>query len=281
MSEAPDLTQQSEAEVPQDGAVQPGEGVEGEAEQPETATAAEDGEDGEHEGDEDEGQPKRRRPGKYQRTVQRLEAELREMRMALMQRGTGPAEPAQQPAVPAAEAPPKVEDFPDYEAYLLARAKYEVRQDFQKEARAAQERRIREQQQARQAEVTQGFAARVEAARDKYEDFDEVAFSPAVPVTPAMAEVIAESDMGPDVAYWLGKHPQEARRIAGLSPIAAAREIGKIEAKLSAPPPPKKTTAAPPPPTTVRGAAAPVVDPEKMSMDEWVKWRSQQLSASR
>lgn len=49
-----------------------------------------------------------------------------------------------------------------------------------------------------------------------------------------MVVFIFESDHGPDVTYFLAKHRDELARIAALSPIRQASELGKIEAKVQA-----------------------------------------------
>ena len=94
-----------------------------------------------------------------------------------------------------------------------------------------------------------------------------------------MAQTIQASEIGPDVIYWLGSNPKEADRIARLSPLLQAREIGKIEARLGANPPAKKTTTAPAPiaPVTARTASAPAYDTtdprsvKSMSTSEWIE----------
>jgi hypothetical protein len=94
-----------------------------------------------------------------------------------------------------------------------------------------------------------------------------------------MAETIQYSDIGPDLAYWLGTNPKEADRIARLPPLMQAREIGKIEVKLADNPPVKKTTSAPTPisPVTARSSGSPshdTTDPRSiktMSTSEWIE----------
>ena len=94
-----------------------------------------------------------------------------------------------------------------------------------------------------------------------------------------MAQTIQSSDVGPDMAYYLGSNPKEADRISRLSPFMQAKEIGKIEAKLSDNPPVKKTSSAPAPiaPVTARGsnaAAYDTTDPrsiKNMSTSEWIE----------
>ena len=113
----------------------------------------------------------------------------------------------------------------------------------------------------------------------QYDDFDQVAYNPNLPVTEYMAQSIQGSDVGPDVLYWLGSNPKEAGRIARLSPILQAKEIGKIEASLSSNPPARKTSSAPAPiaPVTARSAGAPrydTTDPrsvKSMSTSDWIE----------
>jgi hypothetical protein len=118
----------------------------------------------------------------------------------------------------------------------------------------------------------EAYQARAEITARKYPDFAEVAGNPSLPITPAMAEAIMDSDHGPEVAYHLGKNPNEAARIARLNPVSQARELGRIEAIVSSARPATKTASAPVNPVGAR--AAPVrKDPAKMSMSEYIAWR--------
>jgi hypothetical protein len=118
---------------------------------------------------------------------------------------------------------------------------------------------------------------REEAARDRYDDYEDVVYNPKLPITPIMAQTIQASDAGPDVAYYLGSNPKEAERIARLPAILQAKEIGKIESKLASSPPVKKSTAAPQPisPVTARSTATSLdtTDPrsvKQMSPSDWI-----------
>jgi hypothetical protein len=130
-----------------------------------------------------------------------------------------------------------------------------------------------------QSQVLESYQEREEAARDKYTDFEQVAYNPKLSITNVMAETIQSSDIGPELAYYLGSNPKDAHRIAGLSPLSQAKEIGKIEAKLAAEPPMKKTTSAPAPitPVTARssgGAAFDTTDPRStktMTDSQWIE----------
>lgn len=126
-------------------------------------------------------------------------------------------------------------------------------------------------EQAKQA-ADAVFQARADEARDKYGDYDVVVGNPHLPITPSMADVIKDSDVGPDLAYHLGKNPREAARIAELPAHRQAAELGRLEARLSAPKPQPRTPPAPVQP--VNGiAAGGSKDPGSMSMAEYAAWR--------
>lgn len=130
-----------------------------------------------------------------------------------------------------------------------------------------------------QAEIMEAYAESEEKVRDKYDDFDQVARNPNVPITEVMAEAIYASDVGPEVAYFLGSNVKEAARIARLTPFMQAKEIGKIEAKLASDPPVKKTSNAPAPisPVTARSTGSTshdTTDPrsvKSMTTSQWIE----------
>jgi len=163
----------------------------------------------------------------------------------------------------------------------LAPEQFETYEDY---ADALAERKAEELLARREAELQQralldAYHDREEAARDKYDDFEMVAYNPDLPVTEAMARAIQASDIGPDVLYHLGSNPKDAARISRLDPILQAREIGKIEAQLGAAPPVKKTSNAPAPiaPVTARTTGSPAFDTtdprstKSMSTSEWIE----------
>lgn len=162
---------------------------------------------------------------------------------------------------------PSVDQFESAEAYAEALA-----------VRKAEELLHQRELQKQHAAVEDAYAEREEEARSKYDDFEQVAYNPQLRVTDVMAETIKASDMGPDLAYWLGSNPKEADRISRLSPLLQAREIGKIEARLAAQPPQKKTSSAPEPirPVTARAVNPGVTDTtdprsvQTMSVSDWI-----------
>jgi hypothetical protein len=135
------------------------------------------------------------------------------------------------------------------------------------------------EQQKQQSEVIEAYHDREEKAREKYDDFEQVAYNPKLPITSEMAQAIQYSDIGPDLAYHLGANPKEAERISRLPPLLQAKEIGRIEAKLAADPPTKKTSSAPSPisPVTARSTGSPAYDTtdprsiKTMSTSDWIE----------
>jgi len=169
---------------------------------------------------------------------------------------------------PQPSAPPVPEGFASTEEYIDAVAEY----------KAAEKLAAREAQK-QQSAILESYHDREEEARTKYDDFEQVAYNPNLPITDVMAQTIQASDIGPDVAYHLGANPKEAERISRLSPFLQAKEIGKLEAKLAAEPPTKKTSSAPTPisPVTARSTGSPsydTTDPrsiKSMSTSDWIE----------
>jgi hypothetical protein len=189
-------------------------------------------------------------------------------RLAREQRKWEREQKAKVPAPPPPAEPLKPDDFTNAEAYADALAE-----------RKAQELLAQRAAEAERAATLDAYQDREEEARAKYDDFEQVAYNPKLPVTETMAQTIQASEIGPDVIYWLGSNPKEADRIARLSPLLQAREIGKIEARLASNPPAKKTSTAPAPiaPVTARAASAPAYDTtdprsiKTMSTSEWIE----------
>jgi hypothetical protein len=199
-------------------------------------------------------------------------------------------QPREEPKPVESAAPKTLADFEfdeaKYQTYLFEQAE-------QRAVKAA-ERRLQEQQEREAAERRKSsFAQRESEFAKSTKDYHEKTRDPRVPVSQAMAEVIAESEEGPAVAYYLANNLPMAEQIARLPPLAAARELGRIEAKLAAEreaakAAEKRVSQAPQPPPKVEGAAdgAGPVDPstpesDKLSDAEWARRREAQLKRKR
>lgn len=216
-------------------------------------------------------QPTEEKPASKTFTQEELDAAIGK-RLAREQRKWEREQQARLAEMQAAQSTPRGDldrsAFESDEAYADALAERKAQQLLE-----ARER------QRQQAAVRAAYQEREESARDKYDDFEQVAYNPNVRITDVMAEAIQASEIGPDLAYWFGSNPKEAARVAGLSPILQAREIGKIEAKLGSNPVVKPTTSAPAPitPVTARTSGNPsydTTDPRSvktMSTSEWIE----------
>lgn len=180
--------------------------------------------------------------------------------------------------VPAPMAEPKPADFKSQVEYIEAVATYKAEQ-------IVAQREAEKQQKA----VSESYADREETAREKYSDYEKVAYLDTKDGGPAistpMAEVIMESEIGPEIAYYLGKNVEESKKIWAMKPLAQAAAIGKIEAALSAKAPAKPASSAPDPIKPVGGgrttsASVNPSNPEsvkKLSTEEWIAARNKQV----
>ena len=107
-------------------------------------------------------------------------------------------------------------------------------------------------------------------------------------ITDAMADVIRQSDLGPDVAYFLAENVAKSIEIARLPPFLQARELGRIEARIEAakvaPPPVSK---APPPAGRIEGTSSTGAvstthpDSDKLSESDWFEAERNRLKRLR
>jgi hypothetical protein len=169
------------------------------------------------------------------------------------------------PAVPA--VPPRPEQFATHEEFLSAHASWHaneaVRQALaQRDAEEQTRRQSYEQQQAQQREQQrqQAWHSRMSEGRQQFTDFDMALSNPATSVHPSiqpiLVETVLESPQGPAILHYLGTHPDVTQALNQLTPYAAARFLGEIEAHLR--PQPKAAPPAPPPVPPATPPALPV-----------------------
>ena len=179
---------------------------------------------------------------------------------------------------------PKESDFPDWskfeeakEDYITSKAAWKARQEVRTTYAKAQEQLQHESVANQRREAVKRFEKQATELATSHEGLDEAVdrfFSDkSMPVSQAMAEYIMEvSDRGPEIVYALDADLDEAERISKLSPIAAARELARLEAKLPKPEA-RKVSNAPAPTKVVKGTAeSPVKKLEDMSNAEYMAW---------
>lgn len=183
-------------------------------------------------------------------------------------------------------------DYDDvkYEDYLESRVTASAKKAV---VEAVTEREQTKQRETTTAQRRQKWQERSKEFSKDHPDFEAVVFGAEYLFTSdAVAELIADSEIGPQLAYHLAQNPDEERRISQLSAAAAGREIGKLEAKLtpaaetkadpdaSAQPPEKRVTKAPAPPPKIEATESTTRiawnDP-KLSQEEFNKRRREQL----
>lgn len=225
------------------------------------------------------GESWRKRVDKLTRTKHSLEDRIAQLEGELRTRQAPAPEAPATPKPTTGEAEPTPEAFDTYEAYIKAQARWEARQEF----KAVQDAAAQEAQQARQREVLSEYNRQLEATRAKYADFDDVVEGIAngnVQIPSALTPAIMEADNGPDIAYYLGKHPEEAQKICEMSLARAAVEIGRISARLTPPattakPKPAASAAPPPPrPPAARSVSSPVPLAEVTDFKEYLRRRN-------
>ena len=249
-------------------------------------------EDEEEEGlkadNDDEDRPKKKsgfkkRIERFQRRLSEKEQEAQYWREQALRAQT-PKPQGPEPTLdlaPNTDQKPIADHFESIEEYVEAVTDWKLRQA---EARLIEQDQLTQAKSSFQTQVEQ-FQAKVVEFKKTYDDFDEVVDDASdVILTPGLQESILSSDLGPQVMYELASNKQELLRINQLSPLAQAREIGKLEAKItsklqepSPKPQLKTTTKAPPPPKplsgkTDKGTKKSIYDPD-LSQQEFERLR--------
>lgn len=176
---------------------------------------------------------------------------------------------------------PKEADFNDALEYAAAKGAFHAaRMAAQSQAREVEaeisdigKKSVETEQQRKQVRIAE-VNDEIPAAMQRYKDFDKAlaATQDARNVSPALAELVLESDKPVDLIYHLGTNPEVARQLSQMAPLAAARELGRLEASLSSPQP-KLQSSAPAPITPVKGGGTAARSPESMNFKEFKAYR--------
>lgn len=201
--------------------------------------------------------------------------------------GKTPNAPPPPASPPAQASKPVKESFQTYDEYVEALSEWKADIKVQaalSDVNARIEKRESQQTAAQiQENRSKNWKARAEATREILTDFDEVlSAAEGAKIEAHTAELLEDSPHGPAIAYKLAKDPELLDKLNKLSPTAAAKEFGKMEAVFDGPPtkaaatPNPNASKAPKPPTAVNVRSSTTKDPAKMSMDEYVAWRKTQ-----
>lgn len=215
----------------------------------------------------------------------RLEAELQDLRarMEANQAMPTPKEP---------DPKPERKQFVSDEDYLEALTDWKTDQKLAEQQREQQQART----EAMQQQLADNWAQRLEMAKAELADFDEVVGKSEIDLPNHLYVAIVESDMGPQLAYYLAQNPSEARLLKGMSHTSALRMLGKLEEQLEKasekpaaktesgaekkPEPQVEKSKAPPPIEPLKDASGPVEKPtSQMTYAEYKAHRQAQIKA--
>jgi hypothetical protein len=242
----------------------------------------------------DDAKDKPKKKGGFQRRIDKLnaakadaqrEAEYWKREALKAAGGESKNSEAKKPAPTPQEGKPNPDHFESHSEYVEALTDWKV--DQKQKARDAEANR--KALESEQKAILQKHTERVQSFAAKTEDFEEmVAGVEDITISTALQELIVSSDNGPELIYELAKNRSELERIAKLSPLAAAREIGKLETRIAAgqasagekKPEPKKITKAPKPIDPVgggKGAVAKSIDDPTLSQAEYERMRREHM----
>lgn len=161
-----------------------------------------------------------------------------------------------------ADAEPKPSDYESGEydpKYIRDHAAHIAKTAAREALSEREERDTKRQLNERTQEAVEDFLERVESVKKSIPDYDQAVTAFANQggkFEPHVIEEIRDSEKGPQLAYHLAKNPGLAAELNAMSARDAAREIGRLEAKVSLPQP-KRQTQAPAPLTALNGGASP------------------------
>lgn len=130
-----------------------------------------------------------------------------------------------------ATAKPERSKFASDDDYIEALTDWKAQTAVANRERQQAEARLKAEQQ----EVAQQWDKRQQQAIAAIPDYAEVIGASEVIVPPYVHQALLESEKGPEIAYYLALHPEEAKRIASMKPLAAIKRIAGLEADLAEP----------------------------------------------
>jgi len=184
-----------------------------------------------------------------------------------------------QPKETKSNKPPEVDDYENYEDFIVAQARFAARQELETEKLEDKKR----QEAARKRDAQKSYQDKISAAYGVYPDFDDVLTSANDIEMPQEAlDAIVESDSGEHITYFLAKNRDEAKRFAAMPQAQRLKMVGRLEARFEKQKeaPPKRISMAPNPinPVSTHGEAT-QKDPSKMTDDEWYRYRRAEKAA--
>lgn len=254
----------------------------------ETIAASEASETEETKDAKDPGEKKEKKKGGFQRRIDRATREREEARRdaefwkakALETSKSSGEAKVDAKAVDSSKEP-LADQFEKHEDYVKALAKWEVRQELNSEKAKVREDAVKEQVKTAKQKHIERVTEFTKANPDFNDAMEEIK---DMRLQASIHTSIVESDFGPQLMYEFAKKPEELERINALSPEAAARAIGRLEAKFESTSSvtktetEKKITTAPKPITPVSSKAGHTKSiRDELPYDEWATIRRAEL----
>lgn len=187
--------------------------------------------------EDDEDKPKPKKKGGFKRRIDKLnsklsakEQELEYWRKQALERKDIDAEREQKQAPLRPDGKPSADDFDSHEEYVEALTDWKLEQKLSEREQKQKETELKTEFQ----KAVSTYQERVQEFKKSHKDFDRVIESAEdITLSLTVQDTLLTSELGPQLAYELSKNVEELERINALPPFQAARELGKLEAKLS------------------------------------------------
>ena len=215
---------------------------------------------------------------KVSRKAEEAEAKAREYENRLKEYEARGTEPAVKKVV---EGKPDASQFNDAFEYAEALAEWSAENALKQR----DEQEAVRKQQAEQEKITKSWNKKLDKAKAQYSDFDDVVKSANTVVGNEIRDSILESDVGPQLLYFLASDEDFAKKLTEMPVIKALREIGKLEARFERKEEPKVATAprskAPEPIKTLSGGKAGadvLIDTNGEFHGTYAQWKAARLT---
>ena len=228
--------------------------------------------------------PQKKPVNGYQKRINELTRDKYEMkeRLANLEGRLQSQPPQQQQPPPEPEkAKPKMDDYDDTEKYYEELAEWKAEKIVDKRLKINKAEQERSNQRYHANTVEQKWQTKQQAAKEKFEDFEEVVSNSEVYLTAPMAGVAKEVlDGGAEVLYYLAQNPVEAETISRMTntyQVTAA--MSKIEERIKSGTKKPSVSKTPPPTTKLKsgGSGVDKAPNDKDSADEWRRKRNAQV----
>jgi len=176
---------------------------------------------------------------------------------------------------------PSPDDFDSHADYVESLTDWKVTQFYETQKANEQKSNMHTEQQ----KAFKSHVDRVNSFAEKNPDFHELIDDVNdVPMSATIQDIIISSDNGPALMYELAKNKDAFTAICKMSPLAAARAIGALDARLSSSSSEqsltKKITSAPKPLSSVASGKSVVsksIDDPNLSQREYERLRGEQM----